>query len=68
MPARTTLGVKDPAIKKEGTLVPLIYYNCSQPGHVTRDCPLPKRITDIKEMREIKEVIDVKDMSRNEDV
>jgi hypothetical protein len=68
MPAKTTLGVRDLAIKKEGTLVPLIYYNCSQLSHVTRDCLLPKRMTDIKEMGKVKEVINVKDMSRNEDV
>ena len=68
MPARTTPSVKDLVIKKESTLAPLVYYNCSQLSHIARDCPLLKRMTDIKEMREVKEVIDIKDMLRNEDV
>jgi hypothetical protein len=68
-PVRTTPGVRDPAIKKEGTPAPPICFNCSQPGHIARDCPLPKRTTDVKEMEEVEEVTetDEESMSGNED-
>ena len=68
MPARITPGVGDPTIKKEGTPTPLVYYNYSQPGHVARDCPLPKYITDIKEMEEVEEITNIKNISGNKDI
>jgi hypothetical protein len=37
------------------------------PTSVARDCPLPKRASDVKEMEEAREVTDVEDMSGNED-
>ena len=68
MPARITPGVGDPTIKKEGTPAPSVCYNYSQPGHVARDCLLPKYMTNIKEMGEVEEITNIKDISGNKDI
>ena len=68
MPAKTIPGIRDFAIKKEGTPAPLVYYNYSQLDHVTRDYLLLKCITNIKEMEEVKEVINIENILRNEDI
>ena len=66
--ARIIPGVGDPAIKKEGTPAPSVCYNCSQPGHVARNYPLLKYMTDIKEMGEVEEITNIKNISGNKDI
>ena len=68
MPARITPGVGDPAIKKEGTPTLSVYYNYSQSGYITRDCPLLKYIINIKEIGEIEEITNIKNILRNKDI
>jgi hypothetical protein len=67
---KATLAVSDPIVKKEDIpAIIMICFDYSQSGHIARDCPLPKRITDIKGMEEAEELIktDMDHMSGNEE-
>jgi hypothetical protein len=50
-PARASPTISELAVKREGTPASaLTYFNCSQTSHMVYDCPVLKRITDIKEL------------------
>jgi hypothetical protein len=69
-PIRTLPTIVEPAIKRESTpSSTLTCFNCSQTGYMARDCPVPKRITDVKELEEDDELAeaDTDDIPGNED-
>jgi hypothetical protein len=70
IPIRILPTIVEPAIKRESTpSSTLTCFNCSQTGYMARDCPVPKRITDVKELEEDDELAeaDTDDVPGNED-
>jgi hypothetical protein len=70
IPIRILPTIVEPAIKRESTpSLTLTCFNCSQTGYMARNCPVSKRITDIKELEEDNELVeaDTDDIPGNED-
>jgi hypothetical protein len=70
IPIRILPTIIEPAIKRESTpSSTLTCFNCSQTGYMARNCPAPKRITDIKELEEDDELAeaDTDNVPGNED-
>jgi hypothetical protein len=52
---------------RSGSTPPRItYYNYGQPGHISRDCPQPRKSTDLKEIEETKEDLDNLELENEE--